>query len=129
MAARAKKTSGARSKAKKPRPGTKARSRKTTRSERSAAARSSAPGTAASKRSSGKATAATRGTSATRRLPVSTKASGTKKSAKAGRRGDSPISRVTRVAKEIAHQATSAVAEGVEAIKEAGGSLVDRVTA
>jgi hypothetical protein len=33
------------------------------------------------------------------------------------------------VAKELAHQATSAVAGGVETIKEAGGSLVDRVTA
>jgi hypothetical protein len=33
------------------------------------------------------------------------------------------------VAKEIAHQATTAVTGGVEAIKEAGESLVDRVTA
>ena len=53
----------------------------------------------------------------------------TKRRTKSGTHADSPISRVTRVAKELAQQATSAVAEGVEAIKEAGGSLVDRVTA
>lgn len=40
----------------------------------------------------------------------------------------SPISRVTRVAREIGEQATTAVSEGVDAIKEIGETLVDRVT-
>jgi hypothetical protein len=35
---------------------------------------------------------------------------------------------VTRVAKELAQQTTTAVSEGVEKVKEMGGSLVDRVT-
>jgi len=39
-----------------------------------------------------------------------------------------PIARVTRVAKEVAQQATSAVTGGVEAIKKMGESLVERVT-
>lgn len=42
--------------------------------------------------------------------------------------GGSALSRVTRVAKEVAHQATSAVSDGVESIKEFGEGLVDRVT-
>ena len=40
----------------------------------------------------------------------------------------SALSRVTRVAKELAQQTTTAVTEGVEKVKEVGGSLVDRVT-
>ena len=40
----------------------------------------------------------------------------------------SPIARVKRVALEVAEQATSAVAEGVDAIKDIGETLVDRVT-
>jgi hypothetical protein len=40
----------------------------------------------------------------------------------------SPISRVTRVAKEVAQQASTAVTEGLETVKEFGGSIVDRVT-
>jgi hypothetical protein len=39
-----------------------------------------------------------------------------------------PITRVTRVAKEVAQQASTAVSEGVETLKELGESLVDRVT-
>lgn len=39
-----------------------------------------------------------------------------------------PITRVTRVAKEVAQQASTAVSEGVETLKEFGESLVDRVT-
>ena len=39
-----------------------------------------------------------------------------------------PLSRVARVAKEIAHQTTVAVTEGVDKVKEMGGTIVDRVT-
>jgi hypothetical protein len=39
-----------------------------------------------------------------------------------------PIQRVTRVTKEIAQQATAAVSGGVEALKEIGENIVDRVT-
>jgi hypothetical protein len=35
---------------------------------------------------------------------------------------------VTRVAKEVAQQATTAVTEGVETLKELGENLVERVT-
>jgi hypothetical protein len=35
---------------------------------------------------------------------------------------------VTRVAKEVAQQATTAVTEGVEQLKELGENLVERVT-
>jgi len=35
---------------------------------------------------------------------------------------------VTRVAKEVAQQATSAVTEGVETLKELGENIVDRVS-
>ena len=40
---------------------------------------------------------------------------------------ESPVDRVARVATEVAQQATHAVAEGVDALKELGSSLVDRV--
>ena len=40
----------------------------------------------------------------------------------------SPMSRVTRVAKEVAQQATTAVTGGLETVKEFGESIVDRVT-
>ena len=39
-----------------------------------------------------------------------------------------PIARVTRVAQEVAKEAGSAVVAGVEAIKDLGSSVVDRVT-
>jgi len=39
-----------------------------------------------------------------------------------------PIARVTRVAQEVAKEAGSAVAAGMEAIKDLGSSVVDRVT-
>jgi hypothetical protein len=35
---------------------------------------------------------------------------------------------VTRVAKEVAQQASTAVSEGVESLKEFGENIVDRVT-
>jgi hypothetical protein len=35
---------------------------------------------------------------------------------------------VTRVAKEVAQQATTAVSEGVETLKEFGENIVDRVS-
>ncbi|MFI5229542.1 MAG: hypothetical protein ACHQWU_10760 [Gemmatimonadales bacterium] len=40
----------------------------------------------------------------------------------------SPLARVTRVAKEVAQQATTAVTEGVETLKELGETIVDRVS-
>jgi hypothetical protein len=40
----------------------------------------------------------------------------------------SPMARVTRVAKEVAQQASTAVTEGLETVKEFSGSIVDRVT-
>jgi hypothetical protein len=67
----------------------------------------------------------TKAAASTRKSTVSAAAKARKKPT----HGDSPIARVTRVAKEIAHQATTVVTGGVEAIKEAGESLVDRVTA
>jgi hypothetical protein len=38
------------------------------------------------------------------------------------------MSRVTRVAKEVAQQATTAVSGGIETVKEFGESMIDRVT-
>ncbi len=38
------------------------------------------------------------------------------------------MQRVTRVAKEVAQQATAAVSQGVEALKEVGENIVDRVS-
>ena len=40
---------------------------------------------------------------------------------------ESPVDRVARVATEVAQQATHAMAEGVDALKELGSTLVDRV--
>jgi hypothetical protein len=40
----------------------------------------------------------------------------------------STMARVTRVAKEVAQQASTAVTEGLETVKEFSGSIVDRVT-
>jgi len=51
-----------------------------------------------------------------------------KRSSGARKSGGSALSRVTRVAKEVAHQATTAVSEGVETIKEFGEGMMDRVT-
>jgi hypothetical protein len=39
-----------------------------------------------------------------------------------------PIARVTRVAQEVAKEAGSAVVAGMEAIKDLGSSVVERVT-
>ena len=129
MAARAKKSSRSRSKTKNTRAGTKAPARKSASTTRSASARSTGNGPALSKRSGRKSASASRGNSTSKRATGSTSASrSARKTKKSTSRGDSPIARVTRVAKELAHQATSAVAGGVETIKEAGGSLVDRVT-
>jgi hypothetical protein len=52
-----------------------------------------------------------------------------KRSASGGQKATpSPMARVTRVAKEVAQQASTAVTEGFETVKEFGGSIVDRVT-
>lgn len=88
------------------------------------------------KSSRGKAAASKRSNSrrsATAAQPKSKRSASSpaKKSAHKGQkksRVPAPIARVTRVAKEVAQQATSAVTGGVEAIKEMGESLVERVT-
>ena len=53
-----------------------------------------------------------------------------KRSASSGQKAatQSPMARVTRVAKEVAQQASTAMTEGLETVKEFGGSIVDRVT-
>jgi len=58
------------------------------------------------------------------------KKSAAKRSAGGGQQATtpSPIARVTRVAKEVAQQASTAMTEGLETVKEFGGSIVDRVT-
>lgn len=124
MAARAKKSSRSRSKTKSTRAGATASGRKSGRGSRTPA---NGPGVkrSASAKHSGQRNAKTN-TASTRKGTASVAAKTRKKQPS---RGDSPIARVTRVAKEIAHQATTAVTGGVEAIKEAGESLVDRVTA
>jgi hypothetical protein len=48
--------------------------------------------------------------------------------AKKRAKSSNPLSRVTRVAKEITQQATTAMTEGVETLKEMGENLVERVT-
>jgi hypothetical protein len=40
----------------------------------------------------------------------------------------SPLVRVKEVAQEVVQQATTAVTEGVETLKDFGGTIVDRVT-
>jgi hypothetical protein len=58
------------------------------------------------------------------------KRGGAKRSSSGGQKAAtrSPIARVTRVAKEVAQQASTAVTEGFETVKEFGGSIVERVT-
>ena len=55
---------------------------------------------------------------------------GVTRSSSGGRKAaaQSPMARVTRVAKEVAQQASTAVTEGLETVKEFSGSIVDRVT-
>jgi hypothetical protein len=50
------------------------------------------------------------------------------KRASAKKRSANPLARVKRVAQEVAQQATTAVTEGVETLKELGENLVERVT-
>lgn len=57
--------------------------------------------------------------SATRRRPASRSASAKPRK--------SPIQRVTSVAKQVAQQAQAAVVGGVEALREMGGNIADRV--
>lgn len=134
MAARTKKSSRSRSKAKNTRAGTKSPARNSARGStsgaRSSTARSASGGPMLAKRSASKSSTSSRGTSASKRASgTSHGTTASKKKTRSKAHTGSPIARVTRVAKELAQQATSAVAEGVEVIKEAGGSIVDRVTA
>jgi len=47
---------------------------------------------------------------------------------KAAKRRSSPLARVKRVATGVVEQAQSAVTHGVEAVKELGENIVDRVS-
>ena len=125
MAARAKKSSKSRRKTKSTRAGATASARKSGRSKRASASAPAVKRSAGNPKLAGQRNAKT--AAASTRKNTAAVAAKTRKKQPA--RGDSPIARVTRVAKEIAHQATTAVTGGVEAIKEAGESLVDRVTA
>jgi len=60
---------------------------------------------------------------AAKRAPAKKRAPG-----KSATESTNPLSRVARVAKEIAHQTTVAVSEGVDKVKEVSESIVDRVT-
>jgi hypothetical protein len=77
------------------------------------AAKKAAPRKAAPKKAAKKAPA--KKAPVRKRTPVSSESANT-------------LSRVARVAKEIAHQTTVAVTEGIDKAKEVGGSIVDRVT-
>jgi hypothetical protein len=48
-------------------------------------------------------------------------------SARRATRGDSPVRRAKRVAKEVAHQAQAAVSGGVEALRELRDNIIERV--
>jgi hypothetical protein len=62
-----------------------------------------------------------------RQAKAKPKVKGKPKAKKTGRR-QSPMARVKRVAQEVAQQATTVVTEGVDALREMGGNLVDKVT-
>src|SRR5439155_11399574 len=89
------------------------RGRSTTTSKRSASTNTSSGRKAASGKSSSGTRAAAAKTSANRQSTS---------------RVPAPIARVTRVAQEVAKEAGSAVVAGVEAIKDLGSSVVERVT-
>ena len=58
------------------------------------------------------------------------KKSSSRKSAKKAtrRRSNTPVARVKRVASGVVEQAQTAVSQGVDAIKEFGENMIDRVT-
>ena len=122
MAARAKKS--------RRKSGSKAASKRSTSKRgggRAASAKRSGKKARPAKRSATKKAAAKRPTikkSAAKR--PAKKSSAKSGGQKAPRR--SPIARVTRVAKEVAQQASTAVTEGIETVKEFGESMMDRVT-
>ena len=60
--------------------------------------------------------------------PATTAPSPAKSAGGENAEGSNPLSRVARVAKEIAQQTTAAVSEGVDKVKEVSGSIVERVT-
>jgi hypothetical protein len=67
-----------------------------------------------------------RGTSAKKKVVKKSSAKRAATKRRAPRR--SPIVRVKEVAQEVVQQATTAVTEGVDALKGLGETLVDRVT-
>ena len=96
---------------------------------KSAAAKKSAPtrslGRPAMKKASAKRPTVNK--AAAKKAPAVKKAA-PKKAAPRKTGGGSPLARVTRVAKEVAQQASAVVTEGMESIKEMGENLVERVT-
>ena len=92
------------------------------KSRKSASSRSASKTRSKNKR----ARRASGATSSSRKAAAKSSTSSKRRSNAAGRKN--PIGRVTRVAQEVAHQAQSAVVAGVEAIKDLGTTVVDRVT-
>ena len=133
MATRAKKPrgkSGRTASSRSTKAGTK--KKKSSRGRSAASASGSARNASARSSSSNKGSAA--GSAGTRKA-ASGKPTVSAKRAQNGKAGRSsskarttPMERVTRVATEVAHQAGSAVVAGVEAIKDLGSTVVDRVT-
>ena len=117
MAAKAKKRSAG------PRKKSRGKSVRKTASARGGAKSRGKAKKSAAKRPAAKKSAAR--TPAAKKQPAKRPAVKKKKSPSRSR---SPMQRVTRVAKEVAQQATAAVTEGVETLKEMGESIVERVT-
>jgi hypothetical protein len=102
----------------------RAAARKPASAKRKAVAKSgkrSAAKRSAAKRPAGKRSTAKRSTAKTK----SVRKPSVRRAGVSSRR--SPMARVTRVAKEVAQQATIAVTESVDALKELGETLMDRV--
>ena len=95
-----------------------------TAAKKMASSKRSASATSARKASAKKASARPKSVKAAarKRAPVSGALNSVAKAVR-----ESPVDRVARVATEVAQQATHAVSEGVDALKELGTNLVDRV--
>ena len=131
MAARAKKSrrkSGGKSASK--RTAGKRRASRVASAKRSGKKTPPAKRGAASKKSSAKRPAIKKRAAKRPAIKKSAVKRGAKRSSSGGQKAPtrSPIARVTRVAKEVAQQASTAVTEGIETVKEFGGSIVERVT-
>ena len=141
MATRAKKSRG-KSKSASSRSGSKRSKSTKSRGKSAAAAGASSSRSASSTRSTASAKSGRSASTKRSAATGSTRKAGTRKAATGSRsssakstsarqsssRIPAPIARVTRVAQEVAKEAGSAVVAGVEAIKDLGSSVVDRVT-